>query len=546
MSDKQLLRGTMILTASIIISKALGLIYIFPFKAIVGLEGLALYQYGYGPYTLILSLATLGIPLAVSKFVSKYNALGDYRTGQRLFKSGIIVMSITGVIAFIILFLLAEPIANHVLDPGELQGNTIQDGVFTIRMVSVALLIVPIMALIRGYFQGFGSMGPTAISQVIEQIIRIIFILLLTYIILEVWQGTIGTAVGFATFGAFVGALGGLLVLLIYWWKRKGYINKQIETSTMDHQIPLSKMYKELLTYALPISFVGLAIPLYQNVDILFFNSAMRAIGYVQTEVDMYFGAFAQAAHKLILIPVSVATAMSLTILPTVTKSFINKEHATLQKQITQTYQIILFLSIPASVGLVLLSDSAYATLFGLEDMEIGAYMLKYYAPVAILFSIFAVTSSLLQGINRQRYAVIALLAGLIFKLTFTYLMIVWLGPAGAILATGVGYVIAIGVNVWAIGKFAQYDYQFLAKRLLLIVMFASLMALVVFLVRNLIGAILPLETWINGATILFTSIVAGLLTYGYLSVRSGLAGQILGHRFKFLSKKRRVARSSD
>ncbi|MDQ0254963.1 O-antigen/teichoic acid export membrane protein [Evansella vedderi] len=539
MTDKQLIRGTMILTASIFISKFLGLIYIFPFTSIVGLEGLALYTYGYTPYTVILSLATLGIPLAVSKFVSKYNALGDYRTGQRLFKSGIVVMSITGVIGFILLYLLAEPIARHVLDPSNLQGNTIDDAVFTIRMVSVALLVVPIMSIIRGYFQGFQSMGPTAISQVIEQVIRIIFILLLTYLIMEVWQGELGTAVGFATFGAFVGALGGLAVLLVYWGRRRGNIQKQVEGSTIDHQIPLKKMYKELLSYALPISFVGLSIPLYQSIDLATFNPAMRVIGYEQVEIDKYFGAFMQAAHKLILIPVSVATAMSLTILPTVTKAFINRDSEQLQRHITQTYQIILFISIPASLGLVLLSDSAYASLFGLADMEIGAFMLKYYAPVAILFSIFAVTASLLQGINRQKYTVIALIAGISFKGIFNYPLILWLEAGGAVLATGIGYTIAIGVNIWAIGKFANYNYTFLLKRLLLFSIFALVMGLIVIAVRNVIGMVLPLETRFNAFVILICSVMSGLGIYLYLSVRSGLAGQILGHRFKFLSKRK-------
>jgi len=127
MSEQQLIRGTMILTASIFITKMLGLVYIFPFTAIVGHDGLALYGYGYTPYTVLLSLATLGVPLAVSKFVSKYNALGDYRTGQRLLKSGLIVMSITGFIAFVVLFFLAGPIAHQVLDPESLEGNSIAD-----------------------------------------------------------------------------------------------------------------------------------------------------------------------------------------------------------------------------------------------------------------------------------------------------------------------------------------------------------------------------------------------------------------------------------
>lgn len=543
MSDKQLIRGTAILSASIFISKILGLIYIFPFTAIVGQGGLALYSYGYIPYTILLSLSTIGIPLAVSKFVAKYNALGDYKTGQRLFRSGLVVMSIMGFITFIILFLLAHPIAGLVVDPENLQGNSMDDVVFTIRMVSVALLIVPIMSLIRGYFQGFQSMGPTAVSQVIEQIIRIAFILVLTYLIIEVWNGELGTAVGFATFGAFVGAVGGLAVLLVYWAKRRQSIQQQVDESTAVSDKPLKELYKELLSYSVPIAIVGLAIPLYQLVDMLTFNQAMFSNGYDQQTAEMYFGAFTQAAHKLIMIPVAIATAMSLTILPTVTNAYTNKDDERVQRYITQTYQIILFLSIPAALGLMLLSDSVYGALFGVGHTElvIGSEMIRNYAPVAVLFCIFAVTSSLLQGINRQKYAVIALFSGLLFKAVFNYFFVLWFGAAGAPYATGTGYAVAVGVNIWAIGKFAPYKYNFLVKRLLLIGMFAAVMGAVVYGVRTGAEQFLTLDSRLNAGVILGASVLAGAAVYLFLGLRSGLAGQILGHRFRFLEKKKRA-----
>ncbi|MBU9722367.1 polysaccharide biosynthesis protein [Bacillus alkalicola] len=542
MLDKNLLRGTAILTASIFISKILGIIYIFPFQAMVGLEGLALYTYGYNPYTIFLSLSTLGIPIAISKFISKYNALEDHQTVQRLFRSGIIVMSITGLVAFSLLFFLAEPIARQFLNTDDLGSNSISDAVFTIRMVSTALLIIPIMASIRGYFQGFGMMGPTAISQVIEQLVRIVFILVLSFLILEVWNGEISSAVGVAMFGAFVGAAGALIVLILYYVKNKDSLIKMNETAPAKEKIPLKKMYKELLSYALPISFVGLAIPLYQWIDLTSFNSAMTQVGYAMEEAEMYLGAFTQAVHKLILIPVSIATAMSLTIIPTVTKAFTTKDYDTLQKQITQTFQIILFFALPASAGLILLSDSAYGSLYSLSDIQIGGELLRYYAPVAILFSLFAVCTSLLQGIDRQKFSVIALFVGLLFKYLFNTPFITWFGPIGAVLATGVGYSLSLGIILWTIGKYGPYNYKFILKRLLLIGMFTAIMGIVVILIRNGLGIFLPLETKVNAFTILIVSTTAGLAAYMFLTIRSGLAGQILGQRFNFLKKKKQRA----
>ncbi|MBB5172809.1 putative polysaccharide biosynthesis protein [Texcoconibacillus texcoconensis] len=539
MSNNQLVRGTMILTAAIFISKTLGLLYIFPFQAIVGLDGLALYNYGYTPYTVLLSLATLGIPLAVSKFVSKYQALGDFRTGQRLFHSGLLVMTVTGFFAFLLLFLLAEPIARQVIDPNNMEGNDLADVVFTIRMVSVALLIVPIMSIVRGYFQGFQSMGPTAVSQVVEQLVRIVFILTAAYLIIHIFEGELGVAVGFATFGAFIGALGGLVVLFIFWWRRRNAISVQIEQSEVDHRLPLKQMYKELIAYALPISFVGLAIPMFQMVDLFTFNQAMMDIGFGQNEAERYFGAFTSASHKLILIPVSVATAMSLTILPALTKSYTHGDHEGLKKQVTQTFQIILFISVPAGIGLFLLADPAYATLFGLDDLEIGGDILQYYAPVAILFSVFPVSAALLQGIDKQRYAVIALTVGVLLKALLNTLLISWLGATGAIFATAIGYLAAIAITIWAISKYTSYNYVFLLKRSLLIVMFTFAMAVVVILTNRLLQQWFPLESWGNSLISLAVPVVVGTLTYFLLTVRSGLAGDVLGHRFRFLNKKR-------
>ncbi|WP_078430089.1 putative polysaccharide biosynthesis protein [Alkalihalobacterium alkalinitrilicum] len=541
MSDSKLLRGTMILTAATFISKILGLIYIFPFSAIVGQQGLALYAYGYLPYTVILSLATMGVPLAVSKFVAKYNALGDYYTGRRLFRSGIIVMSITGFIAFLVMFFMAPVISTWIIrDPSELQGSSMDDMIFTIRMVSTALIIVPIMSVIRGYFQGFQSMGPTAVSQVVEQIVRIIFILSLTFLIVGVYQGNIGTAVGFATFGAFVGALGGLGVLLVYWFKRRTLLNVQMEGSTVDHQIPLKKMYRELISYALPLSFVGLAIPLYQLIDLFTFNRALMASGISQADAEVAFGVFSQSSHKLILIPVALATAFSITLVPTITKSFINGDEELLRNQVTQTYQIILFLTIPAAVGLSILSFPAFGVLFGFEDVVIGGSILRYYAPIAVFFSLFAVTAAILQGMNQQRYAVFGLIIALVVKLISNYWAISSLGALGGVLTTYVGYAISIAINVWAIGKFANYNYRFILKRFLLISIFVVIMAIVVIVVKHLIELVFPVTGWMNALIVLVPSIAVGGLVYLFLTVRSHLAGQILGHRFSFLRWKKK------
>ena len=156
--SSNLVKGSAILTIGLFLSKALGLLYLIPFYAIVGEESIGLYQYAYIPYNIALAIAISGAPLAISKFVSKYNALGDYATGRKMMKSGMLVMAVTGVLSFLTFYFLAEPIANLVRRDEE-QIFTVEDIASVIRWVSYALLVVPLMSIVRGFLQGNQKMS---------------------------------------------------------------------------------------------------------------------------------------------------------------------------------------------------------------------------------------------------------------------------------------------------------------------------------------------------------------------------------------------------
>ncbi|PSL44515.1 O-antigen/teichoic acid export membrane protein [Salsuginibacillus halophilus] len=538
MANGSLLRGTLILTLATFISKTLGLIYIFPFTAMVGQQGLALYTYGYLPYTILLSLATMGVPMAVSKFVSKYRALGDYETGYRLFRSGIVVMAVTGFVAAAALFLLAPVMAGWIIsNPDELEGNQMSDVVFTIRMVSIALLIIPAMSIVRGFFQGYQSMGPTAVSQVVEQIVRIVFILASAFLVLYLLEGTLGTAVGLAVFGAFIGGLASAAVLWMFWRRRREGILADVRASTVQHNLSYQTMYKELIAYALPLSFVGLAIPLFQFVDLFTFNDLLQAGGYSQGEAETAYGVFAQSAHKLILIPMALATAMSINLIPSITNAYTEGSREHLHHQMTQAFQIVLFLTIPAVVGLSVLALPAFGTLYGFEDLGTGSTILRHYAPVAVLFALFSVSAAMLQGLNEQKYAVAALIIGVVVKLGLNVWWIGLFGPLGAVYATAAGYVAAIAINFWALRKTADYAFGHLVKRSILFVSMAAAMAAAVWVVREGAVEFFGFSGWSDAFLVLVFSVAAGGLLYFVLSYRTGAAGEVLGSRFAFLRR---------
>ncbi|MDJ1630706.1 oligosaccharide flippase family protein [Bacillus velezensis] len=169
MSSK-LLRGTFVLTLGTYISRILGMIYLIPFGAMVGATGGALFQYGYNQYTLFLNIATMGFPAAVSKFVSKYNSKGDYETSRRMLRAGNVGYARNRDDRFFNSLYFGAVFAETSLGGTSNNGLTIDHVVYVIRMVSLALLVVPIMSLVRGFFQGHQMMGPTAVSQVVERL----------------------------------------------------------------------------------------------------------------------------------------------------------------------------------------------------------------------------------------------------------------------------------------------------------------------------------------------------------------------------------------
>ncbi|MGG3120579.1 polysaccharide biosynthesis protein [Priestia megaterium] len=529
MSDSKLLRGTFVLTLGTYVSRILGMIYLFPFAILVGTVGGALFGYGYNQYAIYLSIATAGMPMAVSKFVSKYNALGDYYTSRRMYRAGMKLMLVTGILAFLLLYSLA-PVMSRITLGGSDLNNSLEDVVMVMRMVSVALIVVPMMSLMRGFFQGHQSMGPTAVSQVVEQLVRVVFLLASTYIVIKVVHGSLALAVGFATMGAFVGALAGLAVLIWYWKKRKPYLDKMVNEQTVTPtRISTVSIFKELLTYSLPYVFVSLAIPLYQYVDQFTFNRAMVAAG--QKEIAESMNGIVQSyVPKLVMIPVSLATAFGLTLVPTITRSFVNKDYNVLQKQIDQTYQTIMFLVLPASVGLMALAGPAYTFFFGTDASDAGGNVLLYYAPVALLFSFFTVNGAILQGINKQKYAVLSLLFGLIVKIVVNVPFILMFHEIGSVLATALGYIVSLVYMFALIQKHAKYNYSEFIKRSVLILIFVAIMGISVKIVATVIG-LFTTPGRFSATVITIIGAAVGGIIYFIITYRSSLLEKVMGAR---------------
>lgn len=209
--QEKMARGSAWMTASNIISRLLGAVYIIPWYAWMGENAKAangLFNMGYNIYALFLLISTAGIPAAIAKQTARYNSLNEYGTSRKLFIRALQMMGVLGII-FSVFMYVASPWLAHASGGGE-------ELIPTMRSLSIAILVFPCMSVIRGYFQGNQEMMPYALSQIVEQVARIFYLLLTTFIIMKVMKGDYVTAVTQSTFAAFIGMVASILVLLYF------------------------------------------------------------------------------------------------------------------------------------------------------------------------------------------------------------------------------------------------------------------------------------------------------------------------------------------
>lgn len=426
---EKMLRGSAWMTAGSIISRILGALYIIPWYSWFGsdkLQANALYTKGYTVYSIFLMIAISGIPSAVAKQVAHYNSKNEYGVSKRLFKTSLVALFILGAICTLVFWLIAPFIS---------QGDPRMVSIY--RSLALALLIIPVMSLLRGYFQGFQDMAPSALSQLIEQFLRIIYMLLATYITIKVIGSPFEVGVWQSTFAAFIGAVGGTLLLVGYYLKHKKRLDELVSQSNDQLEITNKTLLKEVLYQALPFIFIACAMSMFNLVDQFTFPVIMQQAGaYSMTQINALYALFAGNANKLIMIVVALSTAMATTAIPLLSEAVARRDSALMKKQLLESLELLFFVMLPAVFGMAAVSRPLYLVFYGYEAT--GIFVLAISAYVALAMGLFNVLGSLLQGIYENKQAIKYTTLGLGVKLILQYPLTLWLGVFGPLLATGI------------------------------------------------------------------------------------------------------------
>lgn len=445
-SSKTFLRGALVLAIAAMISKMLGSVYTVLLQNVIGDSGMGLYQMAYPIYATLLVISTAGFPVAVSKYVSEYTALGDVASAKKIYHVSFALLSVVGFLCAVSLYLSAGFFARISGDP---------KAIYAIQAIAPALFVVPAMSTMRGYFQGWQMMNPTAVSQVVEQFVRVATILIGAYVVLHFGFGDAFAAAA-AAFGAVSGGVAGFLVMAYYFWRyrkkeKEGSKRFQTKQVTKVH-VPLStvQILKRLLYYAIPVSLGALVIPLTSNVDALTVTNLLKQEGLSQLAATRDFGLLAGRAFKLMMLPAALAGSIGTALMPSVSQAnALRQEHDTSTRILLGMRVAILF-SLPAAVGLFILGKPIDIALF---QNSAGYHSIEILGAATFFSSVQIALAASLQGLGAVYIPLRSLLVGTILKVALNFLLVPHFGIDGAAIATTVSYTVAAAMNFMSLRR---------------------------------------------------------------------------------------------
>ncbi|GEO73465.1 transporter [Levilactobacillus namurensis] len=529
-AQEQMVAGSAWMTAGSIFSRILGAVYIIPWSIWFGsffLQGNALYGKGYNIYSFFLIAAIAGVPSAIAKQVAHYNALNEYGISVRLYQRGLVIAVGTGVAIAALMYFGA----------GLFTGGD-DNLIPVLHSLAWAILIIPTMSLTRGYFQGFQQMAPSAISQFVEQLARVAYMLITAFLIMKVLKGDWVTAVAQSTLAAAVGALCGLLILGVYYWRRRGHFQALVRHSNNALVVPANQLYREIVAQAVPFIVLGAGITIFQLIDQYTFAPIMHLAGnYSDTYLNDLFALFGVNANKIIMITISLASALAITVVPLLSEAYTRGNKREISGQLTNAFLMFEFVMIPSALGMSAVARPLNIVFYGHAQEALGASILAFSSYLSIILGLYTVVSALMQGISQNRRAVKYFLVGTVVKFVVQWPLVYVFGAFGPLMATGVGFLVTCYLIIHSLNVQFGIYYVTIAKQSNGIL----LSAIVTFVIARLVvwgGEALLGDGRMTSFVITAVAAVLGGGFYVYTMLHSRLADTIMGPRMAGLRRR--------
>ncbi|WEV55001.1 polysaccharide biosynthesis protein [Leuconostocaceae bacterium ESL0723] len=528
-AGKTLLRGSIWLSIGNIVSRLLGAAFILPWLIMLGTNANranALFSQGYTIYGILLAIATFGFPSAISKVIGQLMAKKDGNQVQALTKQSMYVGLGLGVVFGFLLYVGAPLLSN---------GNP--NVVPVLRSLAPAVLVFPLMSMIRGVFQGHQLMHVSALSDIVEQIARIVYLLTATVVILHAnpdnWLGVVVQA----TFAAFIGAAFSLLVLLWGWLKYYPIIMPRGGQSGGKQALAL---VTHILKESWPFVVIGSSTNIFLFVDQYTYFNIMKAFyNYTSDQLQVQFALFSANPNKLVMIVISFAISIATTALPLLSGSKATLTTQEVRGQLDQVLRLTMLILLPSALGMFAIAGPLYKMFYPIDSTSTaGIYLLQFSTILTVILSLFMLLALVLQALSETRTVMRAFAYGLLIKLV-AQIPFVWaLQGMGALIATSLGMGFAVLYMLSDLRRNYDIDLRQMAPDLVKILGASLVMALVaagvVWLMRTLF---LPVDTKLSVSVESIASVlVAGVVLF-VLYLRLGLLNSLLGSKINRLPR---------
>lgn len=522
------IQGTIVTSVILIIIKLLGALYVIPFYKIIGTNGGTLYSYAYNIYNLFLNISTAGIPIAISMIISEYLALNMYDAKERAYKIGKKIIAFLAIFSFLIVFFGSEYIARFIISDLT-GGNSIEDISYVIKSVSFCLIIIPFLSVLRGYMQGHKFITPTSYSQLIEQIVRILVVLLGSFTVIKVLNKSVTSGVGVALLGAFIGGLAAYIYLRIKVKNNK----KEFPVADKKDQVPNKTIAKKILSYCIPLVIISIVDNLYTIVDVKLIIKGLHMIGYSAIESETVSGIVSTWAPKICTVIIAIAISLTTNIIPHVTTSYIRKEYDEVNRRFNQAISTMLIITVPMALLLLMLSNESYYIFYG--SSKYGSLALKVSAISHIFFGVWTVINTSLQSMRKFKIVYINSVAGLLANALLDIPLILLFNKVGlpeyiaTIVSTCIGYSISISIALIYLRKEMHFSYRKTVNLMKKLIVPSIAIIVPILLSKTFIKFD---YTFISSAISLMIHGILGVIIYLTIVYKNNAINETLGNEF--------------
>ncbi|RRG18178.1 polysaccharide biosynthesis protein [Weissella viridescens] len=530
-TSSRMLRGSFWMTAGSLASRLLGALYVIPWMAMLGYtyanQANAVYGQGYQIYSLALMIATAGLPNVLARLVAEYASQKHFARVQQVFKQSLLLGGIMGLIAGGAIFIFATPLGQG--DPHVAR---------VIRSLAPAVLIIPALAMMRGYMQGFEFMGPSALSQFVEQVVRVAYMLGMTYWIMIGHHGNWVDATVQSTFAAFWGALAGIIVLIIAMIQKRGFFAKEAAEQIPAEPIDTMSLIGKMVRQSIPVILAGSAIAILQLIDQYTFGNIMkRFTNFSNLAITNMFAQFAVNSNKLVMLVVSLAVGMAETTLPMLARAREVGSRENISHQIQYAFKLLSFILIPAALGMAAIARPLYLLFYTANDAHNGTLVLQYASFTAIVLGLYMVVLAIYQGLSQLRYTVKMLGVILVVKLVLQFPAVMLLDGMGPLVSTMIAFAVGLVFAVRRLTREFDIDWRQFNYSLITILFWSLIMYVVATLVSSGLSAVMP-SGKLSQLVIIIIAGGLGAVIYGVAALKTNIGEEVLGPRVKRLAAK--------